>query len=196
MFQSKTYGIKHPNWCLGSAERLAGLRARSFHHGFSSSSLLTISSCKWAQKWEMTLLLSASLWSGRKWWCLVHLNWCQCKEQQETKEQYFLLPVYLYLLGILLTDTQSNLELGLFIHLHGRRWLGSNRDFIMLLCFFKVPCVQGGLRGTCGFKQQPVVNAIYDISGSSANLHSLKRKYKREWGKSKHGIVVSSNCKI
>lgn len=135
MFRSNKYGTKHPNWCLGSAEGLAGLRARSFHHGLSSSSLLTISSCKWAQKWEMTALLSASLCSGRKWWCLVHLDWCQCKEQQEQemKEQYFLPPVYLYLLGILLTDTQSNLELGLFIHLHSRRWLGSNRDFVMLL---------------------------------------------------------------
>lgn len=60
------------------------------------------------------------------------------------QRRYSPLPVYLYLLGLLLTDTQSNLELGLFIHLHSRRWLGSSRKFIMLLFFFflNVPFMQ------------------------------------------------------
>lgn len=60
------------------------------------------------------------------------------------KKKDSLLPGYLYLLGLLLTDTQSNLELGLFVHLHGRRWLGSSRKFIMLLyvfVLFNVPCM-------------------------------------------------------
>lgn len=46
-----------------------------------------------------------------------------------------LLPAYLYLLGLLLTDTQSKLELGLVVHLHSRRWLGSSREFIVLLYY-------------------------------------------------------------
>lgn len=159
MFWSNKYGTKPPNWRLGWAEGLA-----SFHQGSSSLSLLTVSSCKWAHEQELAALLSALLlYNGRKQWCLVHLNWCQCKEQQEKKEQYSLLPVFLYLLGILLTDTQSNLELGLFIHLHGGRWLGSSRE-CYFVCFFKAPCVQRCLRGASSVKRQPVLNTIYAIS--------------------------------
>lgn len=38
-----------------------------------------------------------------------------------------LVPAYLYLHGLLLAESHSDLELGLFINVHCRRWLGSSR---------------------------------------------------------------------
>lgn len=54
-----------------------------------------------------------------------------CTEQKEiakdAKKASSLVPAYLYLLGLLLAESHSDLELGLFINVHCRRWLGSSR---------------------------------------------------------------------
>lgn len=88
-----------------------------------------------------------------------------------------LLPGYLYLLGLLLTDTQSNLELGLFIHLHGRRWLGSSRKFTMLLSFFfffffNVPCMQKASEEQVALTGSLSIKANHATSDKSAHLYS------------------------
>lgn len=46
---------------------------------------------------------------------------------KDAKEGSSLVPAYLYLHGVLLAEGHSDLELGLFINVHCRRWLGSSR---------------------------------------------------------------------
>lgn len=47
---------------------------------------------------------------------------------KDAKEGSSLVPAYLYLLGFLLAESHSDLELGVFINIHCRRWLGSSRS--------------------------------------------------------------------
>lgn len=125
-------GTKHDIWNLDSAEGLAGdLQASSIHHGSCFLPLLA------NERFYRPRFFS----TGESGDVLSILIYVSIKSNRRQKK-YSPLPVYLYLLGLLLTDTQSNLELGLFIHLHGRRWLGSSSKFIMLLNLFNVPCLQ------------------------------------------------------
>lgn len=51
----------------------------------------------------------------------------RCYRAKDAKEGSSLVPAYLYLHGLLLAESHSDLELGLFINVHCRRWLGSSR---------------------------------------------------------------------
>lgn len=132
MFRSNKYGTKHPNWRLGWAEGLTDLftTAPVRHHYWQFLAANELTSGSWQLFYQPHVFVMGG--SGDVLSILIDVS---VKSNRRRRNR---IPccLYLYLLGILLTDAQSNLELGLFIHLHGRRWLGSSREFIVLLCLF------------------------------------------------------------